>query len=72
MDPVETKKMFSDLNEKDLIPGIEDVVQEYNTPTSDPEDTLPVHLISNEGENARINKNMNSSDIRDCHRHVSI
>ena len=38
-------KIFHYLNEDDLVPGIE----EGNTPTSDPEDKLPVHVITDKG-----------------------
>ena len=38
-------KPFRDFNENGLVPGIEEVVQDDKTPTLDPEDPLPVHVI---------------------------
>ena len=49
IDLSETMKMFYNLNEKDLVPGIEEVVQEKKTPTLYPEDQLPVHVIHDDG-----------------------
>ena len=63
-DPAETMKMFRNLNENDLVSSIEEVVQEYNTPTSDPEDPLHMHVIHDEGESARTNENIKSSQTR--------
>ena len=39
--------MFYDLNEEELVSGIK-FVQEKKTPTSHPEDSLPVHVITYE------------------------
>ena len=41
--------MFRDLNGDDIVP----VIQEYKTPTLDPEGKLPVQVIHDEGESAR-------------------
>ena len=55
-------KPFRDFNENGLVPGIEEVVQDDKTPTLDPEDPLPVHVIPYEGESARANENIKSSE----------
>ena len=50
-------KMFRDFHEEYLVPGIE----EYKTPTSEPEYKLPVHIIPDEVESVRPNEKSNSS-----------
>ena len=45
----ETMKMFRTMNKRNLIPGIEEVVGKDPTSKLDPEDTLPVHVIPDEG-----------------------
>ena len=63
IDPSETMKMFCNLNEKYLVPDIQEFVQEKKTPTLYPEDPLPVHVIPDDGESARTNENIKSSDL---------
>ena len=41
--------MFRNSNKEELVSGIDKFGQEENTPTSDPEDPFPVHLIPYEG-----------------------
>ena len=41
--------MFHCFNEKGLVPGIEELVKQDTTPTSNSEDPLPVNLIPDEG-----------------------
>ena len=48
-DPAETMKMFRDLNKYDLVSGID----RDKTPTSYPEESLPVRVIPDEVESAR-------------------
>ena len=50
--PEETMKMFRDSNKYDIVPCIE----EDKTPTSDPEENLPVNVIPDEEESARKNE----------------
>ena len=47
--PEETMKIFRTMNEQDLVSGIEEVIEQYKTPTSEPEDPLPVHVIIYKG-----------------------
>ena len=56
-------KIFCDLNEKDLLPGIEEAVEKYKTTASDPEVPLPVHLIPDEGEISGSNESIKSSEL---------
>ena len=53
-------KIFSDFNEEELVPGMEEVIQEGKTHTSYPEDPLHVHVIPDEVESSRMNENINS------------
>ena len=50
--------MFCNLNQKDLVPGIAEVVQGDKTPTSDPEDPLPENGIPDEEEISSTNENI--------------
>ena len=54
--------MLHDLNENDLVQGIEEAIQEDKTPESNPYDPITVHIIPDEGEIARNNENINSSE----------
>ena len=45
-DPAETLKMFCEVENEYLLPGIEEDV----IPTSKPEDKMTVHVIPDEGE----------------------
>ena len=56
-------KMFRDLNKEDLVPGIQEVLQEEETSTSDPEYTLPVNAIPDEGEIVIKKENIKSSEL---------
>ena len=47
--PDKTMTMILYLNENCLVSGINEVVEQINAPTSDPEDPLPVHVIPDEG-----------------------
>ena len=58
-DPAETMKMFCGPNKDNLVPGI----KEEKTPTSEPEDKLPVHIIPDEGESMRPNEKSKSSEF---------
>ena len=62
-DPAETMTMFRDLNEKYLLPGKEEAVEQYITHMSNPEDPLAVHVTPDEIESARTNDSINSSKI---------
>ena len=62
-DPAETMKILHNFNEKDLVPVIEELVQENKTHQSYPEDPLPVHVISDKGESAKTNENIKSSEL---------
>ena len=55
-------KIFRNFNENELVPGIEEVIPEDKTTMYNPEDMLPVHVITYEVESARTNKNINSSE----------
>ena len=56
-DPAETMKMFRNLKEDNLVPGIE----EYKTPMSELEDKLPVHIIPDKGGIVSNNESIKSS-----------
>ena len=47
--PEETINMFRNLNENYIVRYIEEVIDQYITPMSDPEDPIPVHVIPDEG-----------------------
>ena len=55
-------KDFCDLNEKELVSGIEEGVEQDTTPKSDPEYPLPVDVIPNEEESTRTNKDTKSPE----------
>ena len=53
--PEEIMKMFRTMNKQDIVPGIEEFVEQEKTHISEPEDPLTVHIISEEGESVRHN-----------------
>ena len=55
-------KMFCNLNENDLVTGIEEVVQQGINHTKNSEDPLPVHIITDEGESVMRNEGIKSSE----------
>ena len=56
-------KMFRDLDEKDLVPDIEEVIKQGTTPTLYPEDPIHVHVIPDERESAKNNESINPSGL---------
>ena len=42
-------KMYQNLNEKELVPGIEELVKQGTTLKSYPEDPLPLNVLPDEG-----------------------
>ena len=48
-DQEETMKMYQNLNEKELVPGIEELVKQGTTLKSYPEDPLPLNVLPDEG-----------------------
>ena len=58
IDSEETTKMFHNLNENDLVTGIQEVVKQDTTNTSDPEEMIPVHVFHYEGESASTNESI--------------
>ena len=57
--PEETIKMFHNSNEDDIVP----VIEEEKTTKPEPEDKLPVHVISDERESVRTNEIIKSSEL---------
>ena len=51
--------IFHNLNEEDLVPGIE----EHKNPTPEPQYKLPVHITPDEDESVRSDEKLKSSDF---------
>ena len=56
-DIAETLKMLHDAHKIYFVAGI----QENKIPTSETEDTMPVHIIPDEGESVRLNEKLEKS-----------
>ena len=59
----ETMKILCNLKEEDLVPGINEFLQEEKTPMPNPYDPLPMHIIPYEVESVRTDENIKSSEL---------
>ena len=56
-------KKFQNLNEKDSVTAIKEVTEEEKTPKSDPEDSLSVNEILDQGKSVKKNENIKPSEL---------
>ena len=56
-------KKFQILNEKDSVTAIKEVTEEEKTPKSDPEDSLSVNEILDQGKSVKKNENIKPSEL---------
>ena len=64
---VETIKMFCNSNKEYLVRGKE----EENNPTSETEEKLPVHIITDDGESESLNENRSHQSLRTTRKMIT-